>query len=104
MTAAAAQPARLPGTLLDSLAMPPFGVRTNGLPACSWVPLLELPRARSVELLNALRDADIPACVSRPSWLRRDRGTARVWVDAVRRTAAEDVTRRLLSHDRPCIR
>lgn len=100
MTAApATTPVRPADTLLDALAMPPFGARTNGLPACSWVPLLDVPAHLSASLLSALREAEVPACVATATPLQYDRGGARVWVDAVRHAAAEDVTRRLLSHD-----
>lgn len=82
----------------DALALPPFGARTNGLAACSWVPLLDVLPHIGRRLLSALGEHGIPACAAPIEPLRRRRGRMlhRVWVDVVERGRAEDVTRHVM--------
>lgn len=96
MTAVAA---RLSLTAVDALARRPFGACTNGLAACSWVPLLDAFPPFSRELLSALRERGIAACAGAagPRWRRQDRNVDRVWVDVVDRARAEDVLRHVVN-------
>jgi hypothetical protein len=98
VTTPAATSAHRSERLFDALAAPPFGAHTNGLDACSWVPLLDLSYSDAYLLLTALCEVGIPACAAPPRPLLTGRATVRVWVDAVRHTSAEDVTRRTLGH------
>lgn len=99
MTAAVGRPFRLSLTAVDALARPPFGACTNGLPACSWVPLLDAFPPFSRELLSALRERRIAACAGAPGarWRRQERKVDRVWVDVVDRARAEDVLRHVVN-------
>jgi hypothetical protein len=82
------------------LSRPPFGAVGNGLPAQSWVPLLDLPSGtpgrRLASLLLALRDAGVPACAAPATGTAVQRRRPwRIWVDVPSRTRAEDVLRHL---------
>lgn len=107
MTGAAAQPRQLLSAELDSLSMPPFGARTNGLTALSWVPLVDVTPALAGPLLTALYEHGIPACTRAPNARlggRRRSRVQRVWVDVVDRARAEDITRHVVLQDSPSTR
>jgi hypothetical protein len=104
MTAtAAAWPVHAPSGLLDALALPPFGARSNGLPATSWVPLLDVAPRVADRLLCAFAVVLVPACAAAPTPRWRPRALTRVWVDVASHSAAEDAVRRLLSHAAPVV-
>jgi hypothetical protein len=100
MTAAAAAGPRTISVLLEALGRPPFGARSNGLRAVSWVPAFEVRDERIAhEYLFALRDAGIAGCVRHNRPLRSEK-RIQIWVDAVAWSAAEDVGRSVLSRAR----
>jgi hypothetical protein len=98
MSASAPRPPDPAGA--SALALPPFGVVSNGLPARSWVPLADLPAATAHRLLAALAGSGIAACL-RPRRLFPRRaaaaGTSSVWVDVVGYAVAEDLLRAVLA-------
>jgi len=84
------------------LWLPPFG-RGNGLDASSWAPLADIAPELVGGLLEAFRDAGVPAYAAPVAWpARRTAGRRRqqrpppdhrVWVGAQWYATAEDVLR-----------
>lgn len=79
----------------------PFGAWSNGLPALAWAPLLDLDERHGPDVLEALRDAGVPACVAPGGPVSRTLAPGagpmvRLWVDVPRRAVAEDVLLRLM--------
>lgn len=70
----------------------------NGLPACSWVPLVDCSPSAAESLLRLLGGHGIAACARAPGprWSRQPRPVQRVWVDVVDRARAEDVLRKVM--------
>jgi hypothetical protein len=97
----AARPAG--AAVAGALSAPPFGAVTNGLPATSWVPFLDLAPDRADRLLAALAACGIAACRRLPLRPGSRTATARVWVDVTGHALAEDVVCSLAARGDPSV-